>query len=80
MLDEVETDYEGKTLTNLLVVPMVPTQLQHFLTDDKQQVQLGWMLNNHLTTTVISHDPDSDEAPEWLLVSLDALNEIDQNC
>lgn len=80
VLDEVETDYEAETLADLLVVPMVPTQLQHFLPSTEDRVQLGWMLNNHLTTTVISHDPDSDEAPEWLLVSLDALNEIDQNC
>lgn len=80
VLDEVETAYEGQTLADLLFLPMVPNQLQHFLPDDTEQVQLGWMLNNHLTTTVISHDPDSDEAPEWLLVSVDALNEIDQNC
>lgn len=80
VLAEVETDYEDQTLADLLFLPMLPTQLQHFLPSTEDRVRLGWMLNNHLTATVISHDPDSDEAPEWLLVSVDALNEIDQNC
>lgn len=78
VLDEVKPASGIPSLGDLMLRPVTPINLLHFLPSDTSQARLGWMLEDGQITAELPTDEASGQGPEVLRVSLDALLQINQ--
>ena len=78
LLDEVKPASGSPSLGDLVLRPVTPINLLHFLPSDTSQARLGWMLEDGQITAELPTDEASGQGPEVLRVSLDALLQINQ--
>lgn len=78
LLDEVKPASGIPSLGDLVLRPMASINLLHFLPNDTDTARLGWMLEDGRITTELAADNGSDQGPEVLRVSMDALLQINQ--
>ena len=78
LLDEVKPASGIPSLGDLVLRPVTPINLLHFLPSDTSQARLGWMLEDGQITAELPTDEASGQGPEVLRVSMDALLQINQ--